>query len=69
MLIEIAGATRDEVRELIGQQVKFEAKIGNQTVFRGGDDITYVCRSADCAGIVAVHFPLVTFRLIGINCQ
>ncbi len=52
ILIEIAGVTEDEVRELLAQQGKFEAKIGNETVFFGGKkDITYVCRSADCSGI------------------
>ncbi len=52
ILIEIAGVTEDEVRDLLGKQGKFEAKIGNETVFYGGkNDITYVCRSAQCAGI------------------
>ena len=52
ILIEIAGVTEDEVKELLGKQGKFEAKIGNETVFYGGKkDITYVCRSADCSGI------------------
>ena len=52
ILIEIAGVTEGEVRELLAKQGKFEAKIGNETVFRGGEkDITYVCRSAECSGI------------------
>ena len=52
ILIEIAGVTEDEVRELLAKQGKFEAMIGNETVFYGGKkDITYVCRSADCSGI------------------
>jgi preprotein translocase subunit SecD len=52
ILVEVAGATEDEVRELIGRQGKFEARIGNQTVFLGGaNDITYVCRTATCSGI------------------
>ena len=51
VLIEIAGANQEEVKELIAKQGKFEAKVGNTTVFRGGKDITYVCRSADCSGI------------------
>ncbi len=51
ILIEIAGADQEEVRDLISKQGKFEAKVGNTTVFRGGNDITYVCRSADCSGI------------------
>jgi preprotein translocase subunit SecD len=52
ILIEIAGVTEDEIKELLSSQGKFEAKIGNSTVFFGGKkDITYVCRSADCSGI------------------
>ena len=51
ILIEIAGATQQEVKDLLSKQGKFEAKIGDSTVFSGGSDITYVCRSADCAGI------------------
>ncbi|MEK6938986.1 MAG: hypothetical protein AABX04_08160 [Nanoarchaeota archaeon] len=52
ILIEIAGVTEDEVRDLLSKQGKFEAKIGNETVFFGGKkDITYVCRSAQCSGI------------------
>ncbi len=52
ILIEIAGVTEDEIRELLAKQGKFEAKLGNETVFFGGKkDITYVCRSADCSGI------------------
>ncbi len=51
VLIEIAGADEEEVRELISKQGKFEAKVGNATVFLGGNDITYVCRTADCSGI------------------
>ena len=52
IVIEIAGVTEDEVKELLAKQGKFEAKIGNDTVFFGGKkDVTYVCRSADCSGI------------------
>ncbi len=52
ILIEIAGVTEEEIKELLAKQGKFEANIGNETVFFGGKkDITYVCRSADCAGI------------------
>ncbi len=49
ILIEIAGATEDEVKELIGGQGKFEAKIGEDVVFAGGEDVKFVCRSADCS--------------------
>ena len=51
ILIEVAGANEEEVRELVAKQGKFEAKIGDDVVFKGGDDITYICRSADCSGI------------------
>ena len=51
VLVEIAGANEDEVKDLLAKQGKFEARIGNSTVFKGGQDIKYVCRSADCAGI------------------
>ncbi len=54
ILIEIAGVTREEVRDLIAQQGKFEAKIGDETVFIGGHgDLPFVCRNdGSCAGIV-----------------
>ena len=51
ILVEIAGATEEEVKNLLANQGKFEAKVGNETVFKGGNDVTYVCRSADCSGI------------------
>lgn len=53
MLVEIAGATPSDLRELVGKQGKFEAKIGNETVFIGGKrDISSVCRNdATCSGI------------------
>ncbi len=54
--VEIAGANEDEVRELIGSQGKFEAKIGNETVFTG-DDINFVCRSPDCSSAVSPNRP------------
>jgi len=50
ILVEMAGTTQQELVDLISQQGKFEAKIGNDTVFLG-PDIKSVCRSADCAGI------------------
>jgi preprotein translocase subunit SecD len=51
ILVEIAGASEEEVRDLLGKQGKFEAKIGSDSVFKGGNDITYVCRTAQCSGI------------------
>ncbi|MBN1377314.1 hypothetical protein JW949_03225 [Candidatus Woesearchaeota archaeon] len=53
VLVEISGAQDEELKELLAKQGKFEAKIGNETVFKGGNDITYVCRSADCSGITS----------------
>ncbi|MEA3414143.1 MAG: preprotein translocase subunit SecD [Nanoarchaeota archaeon] len=47
MLIEIAGATPKHLKKLISEQGKFEAKIGNETVFEGGSkDIASVSRDA-----------------------
>ena len=46
ILVEIAGVNENEVRELITQQGKFEAKIQNKTVFSGGRDIVRVCRTS-----------------------
>ena len=52
MLIEIAGATPSDLKDLISQQGKFEAKIGNETIFVGGEkDITSVSRSGQDSGI------------------
>ena len=51
ILVEVAGATKEEVTKLVAQQGKFEAKIGNESIFVGGEDIKAVCRSADCSGI------------------
>jgi preprotein translocase subunit SecD len=59
MLVEIAGATPSDLEKLISQQGKFEAKIGNDTVFVGGKDkdIRDVCRNdAQCAAITGC-FP------------
>ncbi len=51
--VEVAGMNPEDLKELVGQQGKFEAKIGNETVFIGGErDIASVCRNdATCAGI------------------
>jgi len=51
ILVEIAGANEEEVKDLLARQGKFEAKVGNASVFVGGNDVTYVCRSAECSGI------------------
>jgi preprotein translocase subunit SecD len=46
MLVEVAGATPNDLESLISEQGKFEAKIGNETVFIGGDkDITHVYKN------------------------
>jgi preprotein translocase subunit SecD len=57
ILIEVAGANEEEVRDLIGRQGKFEAKIGNDTVFKGGEDIKNVCRTPDCSSPVDPRRP------------
>ena len=53
MLVEIAGATATDLKELVSQQGKFEAKIGSDVVFIGGEkDISSVCRTdATCSRI------------------
>jgi len=53
IIVEIAGASETEVKKLVEQQGKFEAKINNETVFIGGkEDIVFVCKDdGTCAGI------------------
>ncbi len=52
MLVEIAGASPADLESLISEQGKFEAKIGNETAFIGGNrDITHVSTSGQEAGI------------------
>jgi len=53
MVVEIAGATPADLKELVGKQGKFEAKIGNETAFEGGKkDIASVCRTdATCSRV------------------
>ncbi len=52
ILVEVAGASEEEVQKLIAKQGKFEAKIKNVTVFRGGGDITFICSNARCARVI-----------------
>lgn len=53
IVVEIAGATPADIKSLLANQGKFEARIGNTTVFEGGKhDIADVCRNnAQCARI------------------
>jgi preprotein translocase subunit SecD len=52
IIVEIAGVNEEDVKTLISQQGVFEAKVGNETVFIGGEgDITRVCKTPDCSGI------------------
>ncbi|MDA3836998.1 MAG: hypothetical protein PF542_05220 [Nanoarchaeota archaeon] len=52
MSIEIAGATPKDLKKMVGEQGKFEAKIGNDTVFIGGNrDVASVGRDAQNARI------------------
>ncbi|MCA9487702.1 MAG: preprotein translocase subunit SecD [Nanoarchaeota archaeon] len=52
MLIEIAGATPRDLKSLISEQGKFEAKIGDEVAFEGGSkDIASVGRDAQNARI------------------
>jgi preprotein translocase subunit SecD len=50
-IVEVPGVSREDVTSLLRQQGNFEAQIGNETAFTG-DDIQYVCRSAQCSGLV-----------------
>lgn len=51
IIVEIAGATDEEIKTLLANQGKFEGKIGNDTIFKGGSDIKHVCRTPDCSRI------------------
>lgn len=53
MLIEVAGASPMDLETLVAQQGKFEAKVGNISVFEGGKkDIAGVCKTdAKCSGV------------------
>lgn len=51
IIIEMAGVNKEEIRNLVSSQGKFEAKIGNETVFKGENDIIFVCRSSECSGL------------------
>ncbi|MDD5193720.1 MAG: hypothetical protein PHF67_03990 [Candidatus Nanoarchaeia archaeon] len=56
MLVEVAGATTSDLKELVSKQGKFEAKIGNETVFVGGEqDITYVARTGEQSGVYSCN--------------
>ena len=59
MLVEVAGASPNDLEKLISQQGKFEAKIKNQTVFEGGEkDISDVCRNDATCAAVTNCFPV-----------
>ncbi|MBU2633652.1 MAG: hypothetical protein KJ674_00245 [Nanoarchaeota archaeon] len=53
IIVEIAGASKEEVQDLVSKQGKFEAKIGEDIVFSGGEnDVVFVCREdGTCSGI------------------
>lgn len=51
VLIEIAGSNQEEIKDLVSTQGKFEAKILGDIMFTGGEDIKYVCNTAECSGI------------------
>lgn len=60
IIVEVPGNSAEDILSLIEKQGKFEAKIGNDTVFTGGKDIKYVCMSADCSGLSQRQPPTVT---------
>ncbi|MBT4258067.1 hypothetical protein HOD88_02720 [archaeon] len=52
MKVEIAGTTPSDLEEMLAKQGKFEAKIGNETVFEGGSrDVSSVSRNAQTSGV------------------
>jgi preprotein translocase subunit SecD len=52
ILVELAGINNQEIARLLEQQGEFEAVIGDDVVFTGGErDIRYICRTAQCSGI------------------
>lgn len=52
LLVEVAGASPADLEELVGKQGNFQAKIGNQTIFEGGEkDITHVFRDASQSSV------------------
>ncbi len=51
IVVELAGKTISNIKDLISKTGKFEAKLGNKTVFIGGNrDISYVARAPPNAG-------------------
>ncbi len=60
IIVEVPGNSAEDILSLIEKQGKFEAKIGNDTVFTGGKDIKYVCMSAECSGLSQRQPPTVT---------
>ena len=53
IIVEVAGASEDEIINLVSGQGKLEGKIGNETIFVGGTDIKAVCRDTSCSGVYA----------------
>ncbi len=52
ILVEIAGISKEEVEGFIATQGKFEAKIGDEIVFTGGNDVPFVCKDdGTCSGV------------------
>ncbi len=51
VIVEIAGSSEEEIIDLLTSQGEFEAYIGNQLVFSGGNDIVAVSRSAADSGV------------------
>lgn len=53
ILVEMAGVSEYDIKDLIGEQGVFEAKIGDDVVFRGGKgDIPFVCRDDGSCEII-----------------
>ena len=50
VMVEMASLNQKEIKDLISKQGRFEAKIGNESIFEG-TDVRSVCRSSQCSGI------------------
>lgn len=50
VIVEVPGISQENVVDLLQRQGRFEAQIGNETIFTG-DEIQYICRQAQCSGL------------------
>ncbi len=65
--VELAGVSKDELKETIAKQGTFEAKIGNETAFTG-KEVAFVCRSGGSTCLNQVD-PTCPRSAEGYNCR